>query len=132
VERSMALLGATVDSGRVWDTISVASLHRGRRWRVAGQGQAGILAAYAALFEPTIEEVVAVNPPASHRPTADGAEYGPALLNVLRVFDIPEALGCLAPRPLTLIGAKKEAFQRTAEIYKLAGAAEKLQQKDKP
>lgn len=138
VERSMALLGGTVDGGRVWDIMSVVHcraitlipyLPVWKDLRVAGKGQAGILAAYAALYEPAIKEVVAVNPPASHRPTGDGAEYGPALLNVLRVFDIPEALGCLAPRRLTLITAKKEAFQRTAEIYKIAGAAERLELK---
>jgi len=40
-----------------------------------------------------------------------------------------EALGLLAPRPLTLINAKDKAFDRTAEIYKLAGAADKFQRK---
>jgi hypothetical protein len=42
------------------------------------------------------------------------------------VLDIPEALGLLAPRKLTLIGANDPAFDRTAEIYKLAGADDSL------
>jgi hypothetical protein len=50
-------------------------------------------------------------------------------LNVLRVLDIPEALGLLAPMPLTIIGGNDQAFDRTAEIYRLAGAAEKLKRK---
>ena len=131
VERSMALLGGTVDGGRVWDVLTVVRrrLDGGKPWRVAGQGQAGILAAYAALYEPAIEGVVAVNPPASHRPGAQGGPYGPSLLNVLRVLDIPEALGCLAPRRLVLVGAKDPAFERTAALYKLAGAAERLEQR---
>ena len=54
---------------------------------------------------------------------------GPIFLNVIRFLDIPEALGLLAPRPLTLINAKDKAFDRTAEIYKLAGAADKFQRK---
>jgi hypothetical protein len=52
---------------------------------------------------------------------------GPYFLNVLRVLDIPEALGLLAPNvKLTIIGGKDAAFDRTAEIYRLAGAADKL------
>ena len=78
---------------------------------------------YAALYQPSIEGIVAFDPLPSHRPSSAGEEYGPALLNVLRVLDIPEALGCLAPRPLTLIGARDAVFDRTAEIYRLAGVA---------
>ena len=43
--------------------------------------------------------------------------------------DIPDALGLLAPDvKLTLIGknAGDKAFDRTAEIYRLAGAADKF------
>jgi hypothetical protein len=48
-------------------------------------------------------------------------------LNVLRVLDIPEAMGCLAPRRLTLLGARDAAFDRTAAIYRLAGAADRFE-----
>ena len=128
VERSLALLGATVDGGRIWDIMSVAKNHSdgGRKWRAAGSEQAGILAAYAALFEPSIEAVTAVNPPSSHIPAEGETKYGPPLLNVLRVLDIPEALGCLAPKPLHLKNAPATAFDKTAAIYKAAGAADKL------
>jgi cyanophycinase len=123
VARSHALLGRTVDQGRVWDAVAAVrwlQATRGRSsWAIAGRGQAGILAAYAALFEPSITEVTVVDPPASHRD-------GPYFLGVLRVLDIPEALGLLAPRPLTLIVAREDDFTRTARIYKLAGATDKL------
>ncbi len=127
VERSHILLGRTVDQGCVFDIAGLVNgLHeesKGKRnWKVVGRGQDGILAAYAALFEPSISEVVVVDPPTSHRD-------GPYFLNVLRVLDIPEALGLLAPRKLTLVNAKDKAFDRTAEIYKLAGAADKLERK---
>ncbi len=55
---------------------------------------------------------------------------GPYFLNVLRVCDIPEALGLLAPHvKLTLIGGRDPAFDRTAAIYKAAGAADKFVRK---
>jgi hypothetical protein len=124
-ERAHALLGQTVDQGSVWDIIAtVRHLKESEKVEVTllGVGQAGILAAYAALFEPSIKEVVIVDPPASHR-------EGPTFLNVLRVLDIPEALGLLAPTPLTLVNAKDKAFDRTAAIYKIAGAEAKFQRK---
>jgi len=128
IERNFALLGATVDSGRIWDILTILRRRPGH-WKIAGSGNAGILAAYAALYEPSIESVVAVSPPPSHKPRTEGAEYGPPLLNVLRVLDIPDAFGLLAPRPLTLIGAKDPMFERTAAMYKLLGASEKLDRK---
>jgi cephalosporin-C deacetylase-like acetyl esterase len=125
VERAHALLGRTVDEGRVWDIIAAAKhLQQGGKEaiRVVGYGQAGILVTYAALFEPSIKDIVIVDPPTSYHD-------GPTFLNVLRVLDIPDALGLLAPRRLTLVNAKDKAFDRTVEIYRLAGAADKLQRK---
>jgi hypothetical protein len=124
VERAHALLGRTVDQGRVWDIAAAVRFldntsKSKRPWRVIGRGQSGVLAAYAALLEPTIKEVVVIDPPTSHR-------EGPIFLNILRVLDVPDALGLLAPMPLTLVNAKDPAFDRVAEIYKRAGAADKL------
>lgn len=127
VDRAHALLGHTPDTGRVRDvgaTIKLLTEDKELRheWSVMGRGQAGILAAYAALFEPSIKEVVVIDPPKSHK-------EGPHFLNVLRVLDIPEALGLLAPTPLTIVGGLDPAFDRTAEIYRLAGATDKLTRK---
>jgi hypothetical protein len=115
VERSLALLGMTADSIRVSELVA-ASGH------MVGRGEAGILAAYAALLRPKIKSVTIVDPPSSHR-------QGPQFLGILKICDIPEALGALAPRPLTLINAKDPAFDRTAELYRLAGAADKFTRK---
>jgi cephalosporin-C deacetylase-like acetyl esterase len=132
VARSHALLGRTIDQGRVRDIIATTKVWEEQielypktpkdRWTLSGRGRGGILAAYAALFEPSIKEVIVIDPPKSHK-------EGPHLLNVLRVLDIPEALGLLAPTPLTIIGGLDPAFDRTAEIYRLAGAADKLKRK---
>jgi hypothetical protein len=126
------MLGRTVDRGRVRDVLATVQLWEKEiraypnapkdSWILSGRGQGGILAAYAALFEPSIKEVVVINPPKSHK-------EGPYFLNVMRVLDIPEALGLLAPTPLTIIGGDDQAFARTAEIYRLAGAEGKLKRK---
>jgi len=119
IERSMVLLGQTVDSGRVFDIRTILQRRANKKWNIAGKGNAGILGAYAALFTPEVASVTLVEPPASHIPD------GPAFLNVLRVCDIPEALGALAPRPLTVIGAP-QLQARTEPFYKAAGATENL------
>ncbi|MFP4057231.1 MAG: hypothetical protein ACLF0G_10215, partial [Candidatus Brocadiia bacterium] len=119
--RAMALLGRTLDSGRVSDVMAfVGSARRpDTTWKVAGRGRAGVIGAYAALYEARIQQVVCLRPPASHR-------TGPHFLSVLRTLDIPDALGLLAPRPLTLRGTKAKAFERTAAYYRAAGAGAAL------
>jgi len=129
IERSLALLGQTVESNQVRDVTSVIAhqdtwAKKADRMRVLGRGPSGVVGVYAVLFmRGPIDEVVILNPPSSHRD-------GPHFLNVDRVIDLPTALGLLAPDvKLTLIGAKDRAFDKTAEIYKLAGAGEKFTRK---
>jgi len=127
VERSHVLLGRTVDAGRVWDIISMArALHAQYAdipLYVAGEGPGAVLAAYAALLEPDIAGVIAVNPPSSHMDA-----QAPRFLNVLRVCDIPDVFGMLAPRPLVLREWSGDAPAKVARIYAAAGAADKLRQ----
>jgi len=126
IRRALALLGRTIDTSRLVDVLAVAraalqdSSARALKWKIAGQGTAGVLAAYAALLEPRFGEVVAVNPPVSHRD-------GPIFLNVLRVWDTPEAFGALAPRPLTVYSAHQAAFDPTARLYQLGKGRFNLQ-----
>ena len=124
VERSHALLGRTVDTGRVWDVIAAARAAADRQRvpvYVAGSGPAGVIAAYAAVLDDSIAGVSLVSPPASHM-----ERTAAQLLNVMRTCDIPDALGLVAPRPMTLIGADRAAFAKTAAVYEAAGAKEKL------
>jgi hypothetical protein len=123
VERSHALLGNTIDERRLLDFLAAfRSMDQKLPWAAVGVRQGGVLAAYAALFEPSIKEVIVIDPPKSHKEE-------PYFLNVMRVLDIPETLGLLAPTPLTIIGGNDPAFDRTAEIYRVAGAADKLKRK---
>src|SRR5207249_1836728 len=91
--------GRTVASMQVWDIL------RAVQWVVAeekpssssitvyGKEGMGILGLYAALFDEHVKQVTLANPPASHW-------QGPALLNILRVSDIPEVAAAFAPRRL--------------------------------
>jgi hypothetical protein len=126
VERSHYLLGRTVDSGRVWDIAAAArylrTLHRGQsEVYLAGTGASAVLAIYAALLEPDIAGLIIDQPAVTHMDKS-----APALLNVLRVCDIPEALGMLAPRPVILVGGKSDLAVKALAIYRSAGAATKL------
>ena len=130
VERSHVLLGRTVDAGRVWDVIAAAKYlsaatqaGEGKRpaIHVAGKGAAGLIAAYATMFDDCIASATLINPPATHM-----AAEAPQLLNVLRICDSPIALGLIAPRPLTIRAPSTEPFSKTTAIYKAAGAGDKL------
>lgn len=124
VERSHALLGRTVDVGRVWDVIAAAKYLRANdhlQVRIAGRGASGVLAAYAAVLDDEIAGVAMVSPPASHMNSS-----APQFLNILRVCDIPDALGMVAPRPLTIVGADSAEFTRTVAAYSAAGVKERI------
>jgi hypothetical protein len=126
IERSHVLLGRTADTGRVWDVIAAARYLRQKfegkaAVLVSGQGNAAVLAAYAALFEPEITGLVLRNPVLSHMNAS-----APPFLNVLRVCDIPEVLGMLAPRSLTIQESTAEALKKISAIYSAAGAANRL------
>ncbi len=122
VERSLALLGDTADAGRIRDVAMVLA-GQPERVKLVGRGPAGVIAAYAALLVPEkVSEVLILDPPTSHRD-------GPHLLGVMRVWDIPAALGVLAPDvELRLTGerARDRAFDHTAALFRAAGAEAKL------
>ena len=130
VERAHALLGRTVDAGRVWDVIAAAKHLRENSSsgstkpptvRVAGRGRAGVIAAYAAALEPQIAGALIATPQVSHV-----NNDSPQFLNVLRTCDIPTLFGLIAPRPLTILESSADNFSQTQEIYSAAGAEQRL------
>lgn len=127
VERSHYLLGRTVDSGRVWDIAAAArylrSAHPESEVNLAGEGAPAVLAVYAALLEPEISGLALSHPLTTHMDT-----NAPVLLNVLRVLDIPQALGMLAPRPLTIFGSSQDCSKTAEAIYASSGAKSSLVQ----
>ena len=120
LELTAAWVGRTIGTMQIWDVL------RAVKWAkddekiatssiaIYGKGDMGILALYAALFEPRIDEVILNEPPASHW-------QRPALLNVLRVTDIPEVAGAFA-RVAWFRSRSCRANSITRRIYELAGA----------
>jgi hypothetical protein len=97
VRRRFMLLGQTLDGMRVWDirrAIQVLRQVNGlgdTQLCLKANGQMGVNALYAALFEPGIARLDLWELPMSH-------QAGPDYLNVLRVLDIPQAAAIVAGR----------------------------------
>ena len=130
VERSLYLLGRTADSGRIWDIAAAARYLRAVQGAnaqiyLAGEGASGVLSAYAALLEPEISGVTLLRPPSSHMDSS-----APVLIGALRVLDIPQGVGFLAPRPVTLVGTPPEFRETVTGFYRSAAAGDKIVLRD--
>jgi dienelactone hydrolase len=119
IERTASWIGRTVASMQVWDILRTVEWLAGEEklsptsLSVYGKGEMGIVGLYAALFDGRISQVILRDSPETHR-------RGPALLNVLRITDTPEAAAALAPRKLVFIDDHvPHAFQWTRSIYDL-------------
>jgi hypothetical protein len=103
LRRRFALLGQTLEGQQVWDARrALQALPLGKAKRtLQASGNAAITSIYTALFEPQVARLELTHVPTSHR-------SGPALLNVLRVLDVPQAVALLAPREVVLTGSPKD------------------------
>jgi hypothetical protein len=125
IKRTYPLFGQSLPERQVSDLLEGISLLRNRptsgKIAVYGEGKTATLAIYAALLDPTIDEIVLSNPPATHEnPETD--EY----LGVLRVGDLPQNLALAFPRRITFIGEIPPAYQWTGDLYDRLGAKEKF------
>ena len=88
---------------------------------VYGKGDMGVIALYAALLDERVNQVILNDPPASHW-------TGPALLNVLRVTDIPEVAAALAPRKVFSLTKLPDSLEYGARVYRLEAASKQFAQ----
>jgi cephalosporin-C deacetylase-like acetyl esterase len=129
--RRFYLLGQTLDGMQVWDLRRAIEATRATGFGkptlwLQGEGTMGVNMLYASLFESKIARIDLHEPPASH------AE-GPYYLNVLKTFDVPQAVAMAATRskvriysldanpwrfPATIAEkfATKEAFEVRADL----------------
>jgi hypothetical protein len=127
IRMTSALIGSTVESMQLWDLMrSVDYLVEGEGLKldsisVYGRKQMGALGLYAAAFDPRITRVILDDPPASHW-------QAPPLLNILRITDLPEAAGLVAPREIVSLTPVPEAYAYTASIYALYGKKDQIRE----
>ena len=120
IERAATWSGRTVASMQTWDILRALEWIRTEEKlkpssiTVYGKGEMGIVALYAAILDGGVDRLILRDPPASHR-------TGPAILNVLRVTDIPEVAGAFAPRDLVFL--RDRPFEYSRRIYALQGCA---------
>lgn len=127
IQMTAAWCGRTIAAMQIWDVL------RAVEWvlseeklspseiSVFGKGETGIVALYAALRDARITRVILSEPPASHW-------EGPALLNILRISDLNEMAGTLAPRELVSLTPWPGSFDVTREIYRMERATAQLRQ----
>lgn len=131
--RRLALLRAGALTGLTPAMLMVRDLRRllverdtVEEWRQAplilyGRGDAAVVCLYAALLEPqAVAGVVLESLPASHR-----AGTAP-ILGILRVLDLDQALGLVAPRPAALVDGPHGLRTWSARAYRRVGAAKRL------
>ncbi len=94
---------------------------RGRQFYLYGRGDVGAACLYQAAFDETIAGVITENQPRTHR---DGA-YLPG---VLRVLDLDEAAGLVAPRPVCLVTPQYARRNWTGRLYQRLGVPQRYSQ----
>jgi dienelactone hydrolase len=128
VERAHVLLGRTVDTGRVWDAIAVARYLKARAGEggdvtVVGSEAAAGIAAFAALFEEEVSSVILADLADAYQHPSEVAHF----LNLLRVCQLDDVVGMLAPRRVWLAGpGALERLEKPRRIYAAAGAPDFL------
>jgi hypothetical protein len=127
IKRTAALLGGTLESMQLWDVLrSIDFLIEDRELPLTsvslyGRGAMGGVTLYAAALDSRVTRVIVDDLPASHW-------QGPPLLNILRLTDLPEAAGLLAPRELVSLTPLPPAYAYTAGLYGLYGQRDAMRQ----
>jgi cephalosporin-C deacetylase-like acetyl esterase len=123
--RIMALTGQTPvmmtfhDIGVLVDYVTGLEETKGFEIYLHGRGEAGVAALYRGIMDERIAGVIAEDAPSSH---LDGAP----ILGVLRAFDMPQAVGLMAPRKLALVTAGHNNWNWATRVYERLGCRENL------
>ncbi len=82
-----------------------------------GKGDAGVAALYRGILDERIAGVILEDAPGSH---LDGAP----ILGILRAFDMPQAVGLMAPRKVALINPGHTTWTWPSRVYERLGCRE--------
>jgi dienelactone hydrolase len=136
--RRFYLLGQTLDGMRVWDirrciqTLrAVPALKEKPLWIQAHRDMA-VDSLYAAAYEEGVTRLDLHDLPATHNGTVeDPKSAGPALLNVLRILDIPQAVALASERSRVVIYTRnKDAWDWPVTVAKNLGREKQIQLRD--
>src|SRR4029077_15917392 len=111
IRMKSALIGSTVESMQLWDILrSIDYLIQAEGLKLSGisvygRKQMGALALYAAALDARITRVILEDAPSSH-----WQAQAPALLNILRITDLPEIAGMVAPREIVSLSSAPEPY----------------------
>ena len=128
-QRRHMLLGQTLAGQQVYDIrCAIQALHavpelKDAKVTLVAQGPMAALAVYAALYEPSVERLELTNIPRSHMPQdSTSKNYAPALLNVLKYLDMPQAVAMAAERATVVIqDDQPDAWQYPVDVAKALG-----------
>ena len=128
-QRRFMLLGQTLAGQQVYDIRrAIQALHmvpelKDAKVTLVAEGPMAALCVYAAIHEPSIDRLVLSSMPASHMPQDSASKaYAPALLNVLRYLDLPQAVAMAAERATVVIqDDQPDAWQYPVEVAKSLG-----------
>ena len=125
IRRRFYLLGQSLEGMQIWDVrraiqeLQAQSDFAKADLRLVGTGKAAALCLYASLFEKNISELDLTGMPASHH-------NGPALLNVLRFLDLPQALAMAASRSRVMLNnVNPKDWAYSSQVGKKMGWDEK-------
>ena len=115
-------MGQTLEGQQAWDVrravqcLCAVEEVKETPLTLRGKGEMAALALYAGLFEPGVAALDLWHLPASHR-------QGPALLNVLTVLDLPQAVALALPRSVRLHvkGEEAKAWRWPARLQEAMG-----------
>ena len=131
IRRRFYLLGQSLEGMQIWDIRqAIQQLKAQPEFKKANltlkaSGEAAALSLYASLFEQGISQLELSGMPTSH-------QQGPALLNILRFLDLPQALSMAASRiPVKLNQVDPQDWKYATEVAKQMGWQEKQLQIEK-
>jgi len=130
VRRSAAIIGRTVASMRVYDTLRALQAVRSiegidpERVALVARGEMVPVALYAALLDGKVRVVIMQEPPATQDlpSPADGRGASIEMLSCLRITDLAEVAGLLWPAELVFVGARPASYELAEQTYRNAGA----------
>lgn len=131
IRRRFYLLGQSLEGMQIWDIRqAIQQLRAQPEFKTANltlkaSGEAAALSLYASLFEQGISQLELSGMPTSH-------QQGPALLNILRFLDLPQALSMAASRtPIKLKQVDPQDWKYAIQVGKQMGWQEKQLQIEK-